>query len=963
MPTIQDAIPPACRRIQALAERDPRRAVPLARRALETLQTDDPLVDAWVRYTLGWALLCWERFDAARPYLQDALARFDPCDALIAALYCRRALLVADLMQLARPDLEQELAALAKEFEQAGAPIEAARTRLHQAVLMNMLGRPLDAEVLLTEITPAITQSGLVDQARLLRVQGAAAYTRGDFARASDRLIQAERRFVTLRQRLDVAKCWFEQAWCALRQEQLDTALISYLRAERVFMQLDLPLRIAWCIRDIGLAYTRRGTYDLALRATLNAMARFTGLKRLSDVGACHLHLGNIYLYTSRWEAALGCYTRAESIYTTLGLVGYSLIAQRNSAMVYHAQGQYAEATRLLCVVGGLAQELGNLAELAEVWSVQATLLADESQLDEAMLRYQQAHDLFIQIGNLPAAAECVLKQGWLALSRGVFEDARSLFHTAAPMLAQHPHHQWRVAYGLAHCAEAQGDIVEALDRYRAASATIAYLRRRLASEEVSSGLYGQAAQLHADALHLTTRQGAIEAMLEISEGQRALVLQRLLSDRTAPLPDEYRAEHDALRVEIARLLDAEDTADSANAFKLDAALAAYGDLLLRARHSAPVRPAPYDEGESAFNLTALRERLVAAYGAGWTALTYILNGDRLLIGVITLEDAALEQTPYDERLQRLIAQASQPLHRRYTYLDLPYLQGHADQPWARLRSLADRLLPKSVRARLHPRHRLLIVPSGPLHALPWAALRLEDGWLAERAVVQIAPSLTTWQMLAARQPADGKGALLIGCSEYGERALSLPAVDAELAAVAARWPGPCDRLLDEQATRVAVLERSAHGELVKYSLLHFAGHAWLLPARGLAAHLKLWDGDLLLPEVASLQLAGALVTLSACDGAAADALPGEEVLSLSWAFLAAGASGVLASLWPVDDIVIVAMMTTFYDAIRDCGDAALALAEAQRKLIATADAIGSPAVAPLDWVSFVLVGRGCLHW
>jgi CHAT domain-containing protein len=55
-------------------------------------------------------------------------------------------------------------------------------------------------------------------------------------------------------------------------------------------------------------------------------------------------------------------------------------------------------------------------------------------------------------------------------------------------------------------------------------------------------------------------------------------------------------------------------------------------------------------------------------------------------------------------------------------------------------------------------------------------------------------------------------------------------------------------------------------------------------------------------------------------------------------------------------------MMTAFYDAICHGGDAALALAEAQRKLIATADAAGSAAVTPLDWASVVLVGIGHLQ-
>jgi CHAT domain-containing protein len=143
----------------------------------------------------------------------------------------------------------------------------------------------------------------------------------------------------------------------------------------------------------------------------------------------------------------------------------------------------------------------------------------------------------------------------------------------------------------------------------------------------------------------------------------------------------------------------------------------------------------------------------------------------------------------------------------------------------------------------------------------------------------------------------------------------------------------------------------------MEYALLHLATHAQLLPKRGLTAHLKLWDGNLLLSDIAGLRLGGALVALSACDGAAADALPGEEVLSLSWAFLAAGARGVLASLWPVYDRAIIRFLAVFYDALWQHGDAALALAHAQRELIAAQQVDDDPVLEPHFWGSFVLTG------
>ena len=161
--------------------------------------------------------------------------------------------------------------------------------------------------------------------------------------------------------------------------------------------------------------------------------------------------------------------------------------------------------------------------------------------------------------------------------------------------------------------------------------------------------------------------------------------------------------------------------------------------------------------------------------------------------------------------------------------------------------------------------------------------------------------------------------------------------------------------------TRAALLDRSAAGELARYALLHFATHARMLPSSGLAAHLRLSDDELLLPEVLGLRLGGGLVVLSTCEGAAVDALPGEEVLSLSWAFLAAGACGVLASLWRIDDRAAARVMVAFYEELRAHRDASLALAYAQRRLIAEGEAAqGEP--GPEWWGSLVLTGDGRLR-
>jgi hypothetical protein len=411
-------------------------------------------------------------------------------------------------------------------------------------------------------------------------------------------------------------------------------------------------------------------------------------------------------------------------------------------------------------------------------------------------------------------------------------------------------------------------------------------------------------------------------------------------------LPAQQRDLRQQLRLLV-------DTAPR-NTAQLSAALAAYSEQIVLDYH----RDAPGAELAELLpaqmkDLHQLRQAFAAAFADDWSALVYCFTGGALRIICLTPADLLVEVLADDRALQGLIAQASLPSYRSYTYADLPLEQGLTQRPWQRLEDLADRLLPASVRARLHPAHRLLIVPAGALHSLPWAALRLSGGWLVERAIIHLLPSLTVGQALVGRRPA-GAGLLLAGCSSFGERAAPLPGVGRELAMIAALWQGPQRTIRDADATPAALLAACAEaGE--RLALLHIASHALQLPSHGRAAHLKLWDDDLLLPEIVRMGLAGASVVLSACDGAAADVLPGEELLSLSWAFLAAGASGVLASLWPLPDHALPELMRAIYTQLAGGSDLALALALAQRALIARpADA---ELHAPQIWGALLVTG------
>src|SRR5271165_1562714 len=91
-------------------------------------------------------------------------------------------------------------------------------------------------------------------------------------------------------------------------------------------------------------------------------------------------------------------------------------------------------------------------------------------------------------------------------------------------------------------------------------------------------------------------------------------------------------------------------------------------------------------------------------------------------------------------------------------------------------------------------------------------------------------------------------------------------------------------------------------------------------------------DGILTAEDVSTLDLQGTwLVTLSACDTGAGEARAGEGVMGLRRGFIQAGAQNLLMTLWPISDEVTVQIMSDFYEAAHNSGNAPEALADVQR--------------------------------
>ncbi|MCG8347322.1 MAG: CHAT domain-containing protein [Chloroflexales bacterium] len=213
---------------------------------------------------------------------------------------------------------------------------------------------------------------------------------------------------------------------------------------------------------------------------------------------------------------------------------------------------------------------------------------------------------------------------------------------------------------------------------------------------------------------------------------------------------------------------------------------------------------------------------------------------------------------------------------------------------------------------------RIVIVPHGPLHHVPFVALTNAEGQaLIEHAAhLSYTPSATVWlcqQATRSQQPADAsddrRSMLAVGFDGVEGRHLRHTEAEATMAA------DVCDGIAWRGVPGVCQQLAAAAGH---YRWLHLACHGEFNLDEPLRSCLEIGPDERLCATTVMqhFNLQADLVTLSACRSGVSKVLRGDEPMGLARAFLGAGARAVLVTLWPVEDTSARLLMEFFYHAM-----------------------------------------------
>lgn len=699
-------------------------------------------------------------------------------------------------------------------------------------------------------------------------------------------------------------------------------------------------------------------------------------------------NIGNFALLRGRYDQALDYLERSRRRYEFLGMPHQSALAEREIADAYLELNLVPEAAEIYARVTSTFATLGLRADEARALASRGRAELLLSNDNEALSSLKRARELYQAEGNKVGEALVALTQaqlhhahgnteisyrlavqaeadltklgGWhqillarwlradIARTLEYHDEARRLFESAAhdSIMKGQPQITERCHTGLGLVALAKGETAAAERHFRNAVAVTEELRAPLPSEEFRTAFFGNKLAPYNELVRICLHSGEerlVEA-LTIVESARSRTLVDSLggSENLIEPQDEFEAnlvtQIGELREELNYLYKQINQPGNQRLQQLQTDIHERENRVLEVTRQLHHRRESAASASQTFDVQQLQQQL----GENDALVEYTSLGDELL-AFIVLHDrihvvrnlASLEKL--GERLSALRFQIDSLRFgarsvRRHLASLTQKINVHLQQLYAQLMRPLEQILEQ---------RKLIIVPHGGLHYLPFHALHNGDQYLIERCEVSLAPSAAIFQQCLQRGAHTLKRALLVGVADE-----QTPRIVDEIETLKEVFPG-ATTLIQDAATTEALRRNS-----VGVDVLHLACHGQFRSDNPLFSALRLADGWFTVRDAYGLKLDNALVTLSACETGANVVAPGDELIGLARGFFSAGARSVLLSLWMVDDETTDQMMVDFYQEMTRGRSLSASLRAAQLKML-------EERPHPFFWSPFVLVG----HW
>ena len=778
---------------------------------------------------------------------------------------------------------------------------------------------------------------------------------------------EADRAFREAQDEAGVAAAAHRYGIVKLRRGDYRRASASLLEAAEQYQRLGWPVEASEALRDASTASAAAGDLDRSSGLLRRAEALLEERSEyVSSAAELALARGDLALRFNDPAESSRQFGRAAALFAEAA-------DEIGRAEALQGEGQARLASREYRTAADL---LNRALQVQQAWRVASSpaytrvLLAYAEEMagdrESGQTRLILALDELTELGDSYGFVMTLLALGESELRVGAPSAANEYFRQGLEVEVgrSSPSLTWRLHAGRGEAYRMLGDPAQAAAEFDASVIQIERVARTVAMDSRRSSYLLDKWEVYAGLADAQLSQGRVAAAFETSERLRARQMLAMLDrgrihsisgadtglvEREQDLRQHIAALETGMgrrQLEHTSVRGSADEIDRSLQVQLDRAHTEYARLLDEIRERVP------EFAELVNPSIATGMEVVAALQPDEAFLEYLVSDSTTLVFVLTPDSTAALDLGLPARPLSVLVDFARSEIDEATSTSL------TGGTLGSLTSLYRQLIaPIEAAGLLDGIRRLTISPHGELHYLPFQSLREEGeagGYLVERYDIRYVPSASVWRQLDSRAVSRASGQVLILAPDL-ER---LPGAKREAVELGRRFGDGATLLVGSDASERALRELAG-----PYEVVHLATEGALNKANPLFSYLALAstgsdDGRLEVHEVAGLDLRAELVTLSACEtalgsGAQADVPAGDDWLGFVRAFLFAGASNVLATLWRVDDLATADFMSEFYGLLAEGMRPAEALAITQRRILA------EPSTRqPFYWAGFVLSGN-----
>lgn len=805
-------------------------------------------------------------------------------------------------------------------------------------------------------------------------------------------------------------------SFCQMNLGRLQAAEGSLKEAFPLYRNLGFDAEL--CLSNLSAIHSFRGDFDTALEYSQRVLVILRNRKEdtlqlgisLNNHGYIYRRLGNFLKSIEARSEALAIFRKLrnqEFEGATLANIGddYRTLKNLDQSLVF--------------LEGALAifRNLGDRKKTGETLIKLGAVQRDQGELDKALANTLESLAIFREAGDRRLESVSLNNQGKILERMGRVTEAIALYKQALGLLRATEFRSEEVDFliNLANAEQGTGDLENALkhiedviailDPVRAGIGTSINRASFSGSHQIAYSTYFEVLQ----ALHAANPgQGYDLRAFQVSEKARARTLVEQLTSRKTDLREGVDRELLDQQTEARKVLDAKSQAlaratndpEKTKALKAEVEVALENYRLATRkldeaspRYAQAVRPSP-------LSLDQMRE----LFDSDTVLLEFGLGGNKSFLWVVTQTGFRTFELPSAGELQRVSRQAYQALMapNELVRFETPEKRiarlAEAEKQFSTSSKTLSDICFGPIAAEIKGK-KLVIVADGALLYLPFAALPFPgtNQPLITHCEISQLPSISTLVAIradASRRPAPSKTLVVLAdpvfnaddervraakpvtgpVSTDARRAIAdldgpdrgwplrrLPFTRKEAQAVSSLVPAKQRRVLvDFPSSR----QNALAADLGNYRFIHLATHGLANDRQpdlsGMIFSMvdekgQPTDGFLHAYEVFNLKLPAEMVVLSGCRTGLGQEIQGEGLIGLTQAFLYAGASRVMVSLWNVQDQSTSVLMADVYRGMlgpRKLRPSA-ALREAQLKMMK------NPRWAsPYYWAAFTIQGE-----